>query len=499
MLASLFAYSGTMPIQFVPRVDGGSRGCSIPTHVEKPKQIYKVMRCSYCLNPAKGVPACASKVKITFDICKGDEGHIDKNAIREIRVIWSKSKDSEKAAGCIHQRGSVAKGITRLLDRERLAKISATPSGTFTSVTKSTALRIEAGNRTGTPIVPGTAHQAAYVQARKSYEPTGIVEVDISSLQEMSVESHAQSDSRMKQGFFGSIHGMQIIDGHFNALSLFAPESQQIHFKHYKSGTKNSQYLLMDSTMLRERRLLVSKHSQFSRRSKQRGTFLPIKTLKGKDYVCVRPLRTFLSIRLETGTRRGRTVQPFVVSEHISVERNVAAIEHCLSTYFNPYIARYGEEVIPKILVTDCDAAYTAAIANYFNKMYVSQYSATMLLSAKREDVTVRAKLIRTIHIWCSVHCDRNVCKYFTAISNREVTTSTTKSRHPWPCLEGNLSLFSECPKRTMICRFGLASCIRSSPSKTFLMCFPVHQDKLLTYALLRNARRSEREVCGRD
>lgn len=144
ILTSIFATSGTMPVQFVPRVEGGSRGCVVPDHFGKAKQMYKTIRCAYFCNPADGVPPCFAKLKLVFYVYKGDEYKAGHEQQREIRVIWLKGEKSRKSVCCVHQKGAVAKVITRFLDRERLANISPTASGmTFASVTKSTALRIE--------------------------------------------------------------------------------------------------------------------------------------------------------------------------------------------------------------------------------------------------------------------------------------------------------------------------------------------------------------------
>ncbi|KAI0560753.1 hypothetical protein FGB62_101g014 [Gracilaria domingensis] len=66
----------------------------------------------------------------------------------------------------------------------------------------------------------------------------------------------------------------------------------------------------------------------------------------------------------------------------------------------------------PPYFVSDEDKAYTAAATWVFNRMYVSEYGALMMLSAQRGDETIRFESVRTTLVHCTVHKSRNLRQY---------------------------------------------------------------------------------------
>ncbi|KAI0560324.1 hypothetical protein FGB62_117g023 [Gracilaria domingensis] len=181
-------------------------------------------------------------------------------------------------------------------------------------------------------------------------------------------------------------------DGNFSRLSLFTSVSYEIHRRLLQTKSENAKIVLMDSTQFREQELMVSVRSNYVLRSLSRGTSL--RYTDDKQYVWVKPLHTFLVLRLETGSQKDRETQPYICAEHISIERTA------------------GEMAYPIFFVSDEDKAFTAAATWVFNRMYVSEYGALMLLSAQRNDDTIRLESVRTTLVHCTVHKSRNLRKY---------------------------------------------------------------------------------------
>lgn len=274
-LVSSFSDSDIMPPQFVPRVIRGSEPCFVNRKTRR-SSMYKTIACSHRYNTQEGYEGCKAEVKLLFSLSDAEDVIVGGKRYRKMYLQWVKEKGSSRAVPCFHERGAVGRGITRKSDRARLAETSRTPAGmTLAALNKKTAVRVKTGIRTGVPIVAGTAHKASYIQVRQSYEPTGDLTRDIQLIQALSTALHASEDPKMTQGFFGSVHDIEISDeGQLSALAFFSPSSQKIHHNYFLSRTTNSNFLLMDSTMMRDRPLKVSLNSSFVKRAQRRGSKL---------------------------------------------------------------------------------------------------------------------------------------------------------------------------------------------------------------------------------
>ncbi|KAI0560949.1 hypothetical protein FGB62_96g113 [Gracilaria domingensis] len=155
---------------------------------------------------------------------------------------------------------------------------------------------------------------------------------------------------------------------------------------------------------------MVSVKSDFVQSALARGSKLRYSS--NREYVLVKPLHTFLVLRLETGTKRSNCVQPYISAEHVSIERTAREMVKFLETYFRRLEYYLGVRAYPSYFVSDEDKAFTAAAVWVFNRMYVSEYAAVMLLSSQRDDASIRYESVRTILVHCTVHKSRNIRKF---------------------------------------------------------------------------------------
>ncbi|KAI0556707.1 hypothetical protein FGB62_434g01 [Gracilaria domingensis] len=474
-LVSQFTLVNGRLIPFVSTVERSSRPSPI-TPSRSRSYMYKVVKCAHRDTKDNSSRPCMARAKLKFWIVPAEDIVRAGISFRRVHVIWDKLENGS-VIPCIHVKGAAARGVVRKAERTRLMETTTMPSHmTMKSISSSdNALKqLLTGNRTGLLISQGAAHKAKTRGRNEVFEPDGDVWLDLRRAQHDSWYVHDKDgfvdlpiDGKLKN-FLGSVHDLEAIDnGGFSRLTLFTAVSFEIHRRLLETRGENAQVVLMDATQFRERELLVSVKSNFVLRSLSRGTKLRYSADKCR--VWVKLLHTFLVLRLPTGTQRNRTTQPYVCAEHISIERTAEEMVKFLETYFKRLESYIGVNAYPSFFVSTEDKAFTAAATWVFNRMYVSEYGAVMMLSSQRQDASIRIESVRTILVHCSLHKARNLRDYIQELArqrNEKKDSEMYSSLNHF--LQQLFSFLRSASAYEELChRTGVVACILSSE------CFP--------------------------
>ncbi|KAI0559420.1 hypothetical protein FGB62_152g016 [Gracilaria domingensis] len=99
-----------------------------------------------------------------------------------------------------------------------------------------------------------------------------------------------------------------------------------------------------------------------------------------------------------------------------------------LERYFKRLEFYIGVNPYPSFFFSHEDKAFTSATTWVFNRMYVSEYGAVMMLSSQRQVASIRIERVRTILVHCSVHKARNLRDYIQELARKRNEKNDTTS-----------------------------------------------------------------------